>query len=103
MPIDHQHAEELFCVLIARRLAGDLNAEEAVELDELFRLYPGLRLKADLLEAMFTQERERRPGPEAQEAYVRHWLRYREELQAGPALQDDHDPNETVNGQSPEP
>jgi transmembrane sensor len=82
MPIDHQHADDLFCALMARRLAGALHVKDLAELDELFRLYPGLRLKADLLDTMFAQERTLSPSDEAHEAFVRHWLRYRAELKA---------------------
>jgi ferric-dicitrate binding protein FerR (iron transport regulator) len=102
MPIDHQHAEDLFCALMARRLAGAMHAGEAAELDELFQLYPGLRLKADLLDTMFAQERALAPSPEAREAYVRHWLRYRDELQAGPVAEDHQDAAAAATSQSHE-
>jgi ferric-dicitrate binding protein FerR (iron transport regulator) len=43
---------------------------------------PGLRLQAELLETMFAQERMVPASEEAREAYIRHWLRFRQDLSA---------------------
>jgi ferric-dicitrate binding protein FerR (iron transport regulator) len=83
MSLDHFQAEELFCVLMARRLAGELRPGESTSLDHIFQLIPGLRLKAEMLETMFAQEKSLPPSTEASEAYIRHWLRYRDDFQLG--------------------
>ncbi len=83
MSLDHFQAEELFCALMARRLAGELRPGDLASLEHLFQLFPGLQLKADLLEEMFAQEKTLPPSQDAREAYIRHWLRYRDELLQG--------------------
>jgi ferric-dicitrate binding protein FerR (iron transport regulator) len=96
MSLDHFQAEELFCALMARRLAGELRPGDQASLEQLFQLFPGLQLKADLLEDMFAQEKTLLPSPDAREAFVRHWLRYRDELLQGEEIPEQAQAGESV-------
>lgn len=77
--------EDRFLFLIARKFSSALTVTEAAELKQLLAADPSRQLTMDLLEQMFLQERQRASSPEADEAYIRHWLKYQDEItQASP-------------------
>lgn len=72
--------EDRFHILIARKFSGALTEEEAQELDRLLLEDPSRQLIMEWFEQMIIQEKQQLPSSEAREAYVRHWLKYREEI-----------------------
>lgn len=72
--------EDRFLFLIARKFSSALTLAEAEELEQLLAADPSTQLTMDLFEQMFLQERQRASSPEADEAYIRHWLKYQDEI-----------------------
>jgi ferric-dicitrate binding protein FerR (iron transport regulator) len=72
--------EDRFYLLIARKFSGALTEAEGEELDRLLLADPSQQLIMEWFEQMIMQEQQQLPSFEAKEAYVRHWLKYREEI-----------------------
>jgi transmembrane sensor len=72
--------EDRFHLLIARKFSGALSEAEGEELDRLLLEDPSRQLIMEWFEQMIIQEKQQLPSLEAKEAYVRHWLKYREEI-----------------------
>ena len=72
--------EDRFYLLIARKFSGALTEAEGEELDHLLLADPSRQLIMEWFEQMIMQEQQQLPSFEAKEAYVRHWLKYREEI-----------------------
>lgn len=72
--------EDRFHLLIARKFSGALTDVEAKELDQLLLVDPSRQLIMEWFEQMIIQEKQQLPSFEAREAYIRHWLKYREEI-----------------------
>jgi transmembrane sensor len=72
--------QDRFHILVARKIAGSISSVEVMELETLLNGNPDLRLPFELLEQMIAQEQEQKVSPEAKEAFVRHWLKFNEEL-----------------------
>jgi transmembrane sensor len=79
--------EDRFHSLIARKCSGALTPGEAEELDSMLRSDPSKAMVMEWFEQMILQERKQLPSTEAQEAYIRHWLKHKEEI-AGPSPAD---------------
>lgn len=72
--------EDRFHLLMARKFSGALTPAEAEELDRMVRADPSRQMIMEWFEQMLMQEKQRLPSFEAKEAYIRHWLKYREEI-----------------------
>lgn len=72
--------EDRFHLLIARKFSGALSEAEGEELDRLLQADPSRQLVMEWFEQMIMQEKQQLPSMEAREAYIRHWLKYREDL-----------------------
>jgi transmembrane sensor len=66
-----------FFILIARQLAGTIDANEQAELNKIFLSNPDLRLRADMFYGMWEQENNKSASGEMDEAFMRHLLKFR--------------------------
>lgn len=72
--------EDRFHLLVARKFSGALTAAEGEELGRLLQADPSRQLIMEWFEQMIIQEKQQSSSFEAKEAYIRHWLKYREEI-----------------------
>ena len=75
-----------FFTLLARQLAGSIDADEQAELEKILLSNPDLRLQADMFYGMWEQEKNKSASGEMDEAFMRHLLRFRSDF----LLEDEH-------------
>lgn len=75
-----------FIILLARQLAGTIDANEQAELEKILISNPDLRLQADMFYGMWEQENNKSASGEVDEAFMRHLLRFRSDF----LQQDEH-------------
>ena len=75
-----------FITLLARQLAGTIDANEQDELEKILLSNPDLRLRADMFYGMWEQENNKSASGEMDEAFMRHLLRFRSDF----LLEDEH-------------
>jgi hypothetical protein len=78
-PLYHTPGDR-FIVLLARQLAGTIDANEQVELEKILLSNPDLRLRADMFYGMWEQEKNKSASGEMDEAFMRHLLRFRSDF-----------------------
>ena len=76
-----------FITLLARQLAGTIDANEQDELEKILLSNPDHRLRADMFYGMWEQEKNKSASGEMDEAFMRHLLRFRSDFLPG----DDHE------------
>ncbi len=78
-PLYHTSGDR-FIILLARQLAGTIDATEQVELEKILLSNPDLRLRADMFYGMWEQEKNKSASGEMDEAFMRHLLRFRSDF-----------------------
>lgn len=81
-PLYHTSGDR-FITLLARQLAGTIDANEQDELEKILLSNPDLRLRADMFYGMWEQEKNKSASGEMDEAFMRHLLRFRSDFLPG--------------------